>query len=403
MKKFINANIYKNPNISEILVEDGKIKELGNDLDDCEEVIDLEGRLVSPPYVDSHLHLDYVYTLSEMNEEGASSGTLFEAIEMWPKFKENLTVEGVKKLALKGIKDEVSQGVQYIRSHVDVTDPNFTGLKAILELKDQLKDYVDIQIVAFPQEGMYTYKGGVDLVEEALKMGADVVGGIPHYEPAVHGSSDPKEITRDDKNMEVVLDEITSSQEETENLGISAGDFIALDPRFKIENGFVKSRHLDDKASAGILLALAKEIKEESIELNRPLYMMFTIYEEVGHGASSGHPKGIKDMVAVDMGVVYDDLKTDETKVSICAKDSSGPYNFDLTNELINLAKEKKLDYAVDVYPFYGSDASAAMASDYDYRHALLGAGIAASHGYERTHEKGLEQTFILLKEYIQK
>ncbi|NLK74751.1 MAG: amidohydrolase family protein, partial [Clostridiales bacterium] len=142
------------------------------------------GKLVIAPYVDPHLHLDYVYTLSELGQEGAGSGTLFEAIEMWPKFKETLTVESVKKLALKGIKDEVSQGVQYIRTHIDVTDPKFTALKAMLELREELKDIVDIQIIAFPQQGMYTYKGGRDLVEEALKMGADIVGGIPHYEPA---------------------------------------------------------------------------------------------------------------------------------------------------------------------------------------------------------------------------
>ncbi len=184
MKKFINAKIYKNYEATEILVEDGKIKEIGNNLADCDEVIDLGGKLVTPPYVDPHLHLDYVYTLAELGKDGAGSGTLFEAIEMWPVFKKTLTIESVKKLALKGIMDEVSQGVQHIRTHVDVTDPKFTGLKAMLEMKEELKDIVDIQIVSFPQQGMYTYKGGRELVEEALKMGADVVGGIPHYEPA---------------------------------------------------------------------------------------------------------------------------------------------------------------------------------------------------------------------------
>lgn len=184
MKKFINAIIYSHDDASEILVEDGVIKAIGKDLGPAGEIIDLAGKLVTPPYVDPHIHLDYVYTLSEMGQRGAKSGTLFEAIEMWPKFKANLTVESVKKLALKGIRDEVSQGVQYIRTHIDVTDPNFTALKAMLELREELKDIVEIQIVAFPQEGMYTYKGGRDLVEEALKMGADAVGGIPHYEPA---------------------------------------------------------------------------------------------------------------------------------------------------------------------------------------------------------------------------
>lgn len=184
MKKFINAVIYKHDKADEILVEDGIIKAIGSNLGPADEIIDLEGKLVLPPYVDPHLHLDYVYTLSQLGEKGAGSGTLFEAIELWPNFKKNLTIEGVKELALKGIRDEVSQGVQYIRTHIDVTDPNFRALKAMLELKEELKNIVEIQIVAFPQEGMYTYKGGRDLVEEALKMGADVVGGIPHYEPA---------------------------------------------------------------------------------------------------------------------------------------------------------------------------------------------------------------------------
>jgi len=183
-KKFVNAKIYRNDGATEMIVEDGKITHIGTDLPECEEEIDLQGKLVLPPYVDPHLHLDYVYTLSELGQEGAGSGTLFEAIQLWPEFKKTLTEESVKRLALKGIKDEVSQGVQHIRTHVDVTDPKFTALKAMLEMKEDFKDVVDIQIVAFPQEGMYAYKGGRDLVEEALKMGADVVGGIPHYEPA---------------------------------------------------------------------------------------------------------------------------------------------------------------------------------------------------------------------------
>jgi len=183
-KKFFNAKLYRNEAANEMIVDNGKITQIGTNLPNCDEEIDLHGKLVLPPYVDPHLHLDYVYTLSELGQEGAGSGTLFEAIELWPQFKKTLTVESVKRLAMKGIKDEVSQGVQHIRTHIDVTDPKFTALKAMLEMKEELKGTVDIQIVAFPQEGMYMYKGGRDLVEEALKMGADVVGGIPHYEPA---------------------------------------------------------------------------------------------------------------------------------------------------------------------------------------------------------------------------
>lgn len=229
----------------------------------------------------------------------------------------------------------------------------------------------------------------------------EFTGVLRLNEPAVHGSREVGEIKRDDTNMEIVLDEIVSSVDEVKELGIKAGDYVFLDPRFRVDNGFIKSRHLDDKASAGVLMALAKKLKEDNIEVNRPLYLMFTTYEEVGHGAAAGHPEGIKDMIAVDMGVVYDDLETDETKVSICQKDSSGPYNYDLTNELVNIAKENEIDYAIDIYPYYGSDASAALASGYDYRHALVGAGISASHGYERTHENGLEGLFKLLEELV--
>ncbi|MDI9519981.1 MAG: amidohydrolase family protein [Bacillota bacterium] len=184
LTKYTNAKIYRNKDANEILVENGKFKAIGTNLPDAQEVVDLKGQLVLPPYVDPHLHLDYVYTLGEMEGIGAASGTLFEAIENWPKYKATMTVEGVKELARKGIYDEVSQGVQYIRAQTDVTDPKFTGFKALLELKEEMKHIVDIQVVAFPQNGMYTYKGGRDLVEEALKMGADVIGGIPHYEPA---------------------------------------------------------------------------------------------------------------------------------------------------------------------------------------------------------------------------
>lgn len=181
MKKFINANIYRNDEASEILVENGVIKQIGKNLPKAEEEIDLKGRLVVPPYVDAHLHLDYVYT---GQNDGAKNdtGTLFEGIARWHDVKKHQTYEDAKERALKGIQEEVSKGVQFIRTHIDVDDPKLTGLKAMLEIREELKDNVTIQIVAFPQEGMYAYKGGDAMVEEALKMGADCVGSIPHFE-----------------------------------------------------------------------------------------------------------------------------------------------------------------------------------------------------------------------------
>ena len=182
MKKFTNARIYRqHDEPREILVDGGVIQQIGTNLPAADEEIDLKGRLVIPPYVDPHLHLDYVYT-GRSEEALNTSGTLFEGIARWHDVKKTQTLEDARERALRGIMEEVSHGVQFIRTHIDVDDPKLTGLKAMLELRDELKDNVTIQIVAFPQEGMYAYKGGEEMVEEALKMGADCVGGIPHFE-----------------------------------------------------------------------------------------------------------------------------------------------------------------------------------------------------------------------------
>ncbi|NLW21065.1 MAG: M42 family metallopeptidase [Clostridiales bacterium] len=236
------------------------------------------------------------------------------------------------------------------------------------------------------------------------RSGRQVPGTLRMNQPAAHANRELRTLERTDENMEVVLDLRVSSQEEAEAAGIAAGDFIALDPRYvESGEGYIKSRHLDDKASAAVLLTLARAFREGQATCPRPVYLMFTNYEEVGHGAAAGHPPGISDMVAVDMGVVGDDLKTDEHKVSICAKDSGGPYNYDLTGELVAAAQRLALDYALDVYPYYGSDTQAALGAGLDARHALIGPGVAASHGYERTHEEGLWNTLRLLQGWLEK
>lgn len=185
-----NARLKGDKELKDILIEDGIIKKIahniGNeflkDKDNIEEY-DFEGNLVLPPYVDPHIHLDYVFTAKK---EGAANdtGTLFEGIQRWSETKADLNIEEIKERARLAVKKEMLNGVQFIRTHADVTDPKLTSLKALLELKEELKDIVTIQIVAFPQEGMYAYKDGDKLVEEALKMGADCVGAIPHYELA---------------------------------------------------------------------------------------------------------------------------------------------------------------------------------------------------------------------------
>ena len=184
MKVYINARLKGDRKLKNIFVEDGKITKItdAGDIPEGAEINDLKSRLVIPPYVDPHLHLDYVFTASMGEQNG--TGTLFEGIQRWSESKGNMTVEQMKERIYSGIRKEMLQGVQAIRTHIDVTDPTFTGLKAALEVKEEVKDILDLQIVAFPQEGMYAYKGGDELVEEGLKMGADCVGAIPHFEYA---------------------------------------------------------------------------------------------------------------------------------------------------------------------------------------------------------------------------
>lgn len=205
-----------------------------------------------------------------------------------------------------------------------------------------------------------------------------------------------------DGNIEVLLDEDVHTEAETRALGIEHGDFICVNPRYTVTSkGYIKSRFLDDKASASVLLTIAKAIKENDLKPTRKIYIDFTVYEEVGHGGAAGIPDDVKDMIAVDMGCVGTGLNCTEKQVSICTKDGGGPYNYDLTNELVKTAKANGVDYAVDIYQFYGSDVNVTLKAGHDIRHGLIGPGVYASHGYERSHIEGLKNTYDLLAAYI--
>lgn len=235
------------------------------------------------------------------------------------------------------------------------------------------------------------------------RVGKQYSGTFQILHPAVHVYDDVNTMKRTEENIEIVIDEKVKSEKDVRNLGIEVGDFVSLDPRTRItDSGFIKSRHLDDKASAGILLSFAKYIVEHKIKLNRKIYLVFTTYEEVGHGGSAGIPKDIVEMISVDMGAVGDDLGTDEYCVSICAKDSGGPYDYDVTSKLIECAKKDDLNFSIDVYPHYGSDVEATLHSGLDIKHGLIGPGVFASHGYERTHKEGIENTLKLILNYVQ-
>ena len=227
-------------------------------------------------------------------------------------------------------------------------------------------------------------------------------GTILSNTPSIHVFPDASKKERDIDNLVVKLDERVSSKEDVVALGIQNGDIVAYDPKVVVtDSGFIKSRFLDDKASVAILVQLLRSFKEHNIVPATNLTFIFSTYEEVGHGASF-IPTDITELLAVDMGCIGLDLACTEYDVSICAKDSSGPYDYELTTRLVQYAKQEELDYAVDIYPMYGSDASAALRGGANIKAALIGPGVASSHGMERTHIDALENTFKLILRYVQ-
>ena len=202
--------------------------------------------------------------------------------------------------------------------------------------------------------------------------------------------------------LEIVLDEPVTTAEEARGYGIETGDPVCFEPRTRVTaSGYIKSRFLDDKLSVGILLGLGKYLKDTGAELSRPVYAHITVYEEVGHGASASIPEGVTEALSVDMGCVGEGLRCTERQVSICAKDSGGPYSYDMVGKLIAAAKKEGADYAVDIYPHYGSDVEASLKGGFDIRHGLIGPGVYASHGYERSHLDGVCNTLKLLKGFL--
>ena len=202
-------------------------------------------------------------------------------------------------------------------------------------------------------------------------------------------------------NVCVVIDCDVTSDEDVRKLGIETGDIIALEPRYTQSNGYIKSRFVDDKAAVAILLTYMKELKEENITLSRKVYVYFSAYEEIGHGTVY-MPKDTKDMLAIDIAPTGPDQTSNEHKVSIFAKDSRYPYHYELTNELIKVAKDTNVDYVVDVFtPHYGTDCDGSILAGYDIRHSAIGFGTSNSHGYERTHIDGIKNTYKLLDAFV--
>ncbi len=231
--------------------------------------------------------------------------------------------------------------------------------------------------------------------------GKKYTGTFLSTSPAAHVFEDSSTKARDTKNMEVRIDENVHSKQDTQNLGICPGDFIFIDPKSTVtESGFIKSRFIDDKGSVSCLMGLLELFSREKIIPKYTTKILISTYEEVGHGASY-IPSDIAEMIAVDMGCIGDDLSCTEYDVSICAKDSGGPYDYNMVTKLVNLAKDNELKYAVDIYPMYGSDVGAALRGGNNIRGALIGPGVHGSHGMERTHYSAFENTIKLLYLYL--
>lgn len=306
-----------------------------------------------------------------------------------------MTVKGGVLVDLGGVAQESdvadpAKGAIIVEAHIDTLGAMVAEVKGNGRLK------------LSPLGGLNPNNAEAENCKVITRSGKKYEGCFQLMNASIHVNGQYDETKRGYDAMEVVLDEDTEDKEATLALGILPGDIVAFEPRTRItESGYIKSRFLDDKLSVGILLGYAKWLKEAKITPSRRIYHHITVYEEVGHGACGTVPSDVTEILSVDMGCVGDGLGCGERQVSICAKDSRGPYNYDVVGALIEAAKRADVDYAVDVYPHYGSDADAALTAGYDVRHGLIGAGVYASHGYERSHVDGVCNTFELLKEYL--
>jgi putative aminopeptidase FrvX len=298
-----------------------------------------------------------------------------------------LTMKGALIVSLKGENDSYQRTFS---AHVDTLGAMVKGIKSNGTLT--LTPVGGYMMASIDGENCT-----VETMDEKV-----YTGTIHTTKPSVHISGqEATDLKRIPENMEVILDEKVNSQSDTEELGINVGDFICFDARTIItEKGFIKSRHLDDKASAALLLYAIKYIIENNLQLPYTTNFFISNYEEVGHGASAAVPENTREFISVDMGAPGVDQNSSEYAVCICAKDSSGPYDLDLRKKLINTCKNNNIDYKIDIYPHYGSDASAALRAGWDMKTALIGPGVFSSHAYERTHMDSIVNTLDLVIKY---
>lgn len=303
-------------------------------------------------------------------------------------FKTKITVKGGLLVELGG--DACDEGALLLEAHTDTLGCMVAEVKSNGRLRLTNLGGMRAENAECENARVYTRDGNV--IDATLQL----------INPSVHVNTSYSDVKRSFDTTELVLDEDVNTADEARALGIEVGDVVAFEPRTCVtSSGYIKSRFLDDKLSCGILLGIAKMVSEKRIVLNRKTYVHITVYEEVGHGGSSSVPADVTEAISVDMGCVGTGLNCTEKQVSICVKDSHGPYNYALVTRLVNAAKNAGADYALDVYPSYGSDVEATLSAGYDLKHGLIGPGVYASHGYERSHIDGVRNTMLLLSAFL--
>lgn len=300
-----------------------------------------------------------------------------------------VTHKGAILVTMKGKNDEQHR---FVTAHVDTLGAIVRSVKPDGRLK------ID-RIGGFP----YNMIEGEYCTVHSSLTDREYTGTILLHQTSTHVYREAGTLERNQSNIEVRLDYEVKSPKDVEELGIQVGDFISFDARPVItEEGFIKSRHLDDKVSVAILLEIIEKVSKGQLDLAHTTHFFISNNEEIGYGGNSNICDKTVEYLAVDMGAIGDDQATDEYTVSICVKDASGPYHLGLRNHFVKLCQANEIGYKLDIYPFYMSDASAAMSAGVDVRHGLIGAGIDASHAYERTHSKSVDATYQLVEAYLQ-
>lgn len=322
---------------------------------------------------------DLLNTPSPTGYAGKAVELTQKALGEYPGLKLSLNRKGALLAEWDGQASTFPRG---LTAHLDTLGAMVKEIKSSGRLKlTQLGGYawnsVEGEGVTIFTAGGQQYRGSILLSKASTHV----------YGPQVN------ETKRDADAMEVRLDERTTSQEETRRLGISVGDFVAFDPRVEVRNGFIRSRHLDDKACAACIVAAVKALADAGLQPVQRTHLLFSNYEEVGHGAAAGFPADMTELVAVDMAAVGDGQASDEFHSTLCVKDSGGPYHHGLSQHMRRLADEHGIAYKVDIYPYYGSDGEAFWRAGGDVAVALIGPGVDASHNYERTHLDALVAT----------